>query len=770
MAVTLSLFAGVAAQFLDNSGNVLTGGLIYSYAAGTTTPLATYTSSLGTSTHPNPIILDASGRVPGGEIWLTTGYGYKFVTKDSNNVLIGTYDNIPSSAQPPIINDASSISYEQGAFTVAGNFIVGGTYLITSLGTTNFTSIGATSNTVGIYFIATGVGSGTGTAQFSRTVQAKLQETISVKDFGAVGDGTTDNTAIIQKAINATAPYGTLIVNPGVYMVQGLSLNYPITIIGYEATLKLIPNTAVFPALALPIIQVFSNDIEIIGLTFDGNRFLQTGGHSDWVVFHRRSCAITGYDVKYTNFTLKSCTFTEFYNAAIVIVADNTRIIDCNINNTNTGTYMCFVNEVSSLPNYPAYPNIITDGVFISKCFIKNIGTKTNAFDTREYGNDIPVVTGDGMLLRAKNTIISECHIYNVDRDSIKFENPDGNHVISNNICNNSYDGNTPFGAFQFNDASAAKTPSITDPSNIVITNNVIKRPSGFGGIGGSHYGIIFSNNVITCNSGNTNGGIILAGVNQCLILNNSIVANNTSNPGIKISTAYGNLSDITIANNFIKSSGIGMQFAGNSTGSYVNVNILDNIFSSLNAQSTDADPLVFTNFYVKGNKADTINFISSGSARPNLTNINLVGNFITNPPLGLVASGSCVDNLISTKAGSSTEVIGGFLDNQVTGTHFRSGLSGQTTIFTDGATTPDVKGKTFFTASNSGATSITNFLNPYSGQEIFIYFTNGNTTIVNSSTIRLAGAVNFVSSVYDILTLIYVDSIGWVEKSRSIN
>ena len=47
------------------------------------------------SAHPNPIVLDAAGRVPGGEIWLTIGFGYKFLLKDANNVLIGTYDNIP---------------------------------------------------------------------------------------------------------------------------------------------------------------------------------------------------------------------------------------------------------------------------------------------------------------------------------------------------------------------------------------------------------------------------------------------------------------------------------------------------------------------------------------------------------------------------------------------------------------------------------------------------------------------------------------------------
>lgn len=94
MAVNLSPYGGVGAQFLDNSGNVLTGGKIYTYAAGTTTNQATYTNSTGVTAHSNPIVLDASGRVPGGEIWLTDGLSYKFVLKDSNDVLIATYDNI----------------------------------------------------------------------------------------------------------------------------------------------------------------------------------------------------------------------------------------------------------------------------------------------------------------------------------------------------------------------------------------------------------------------------------------------------------------------------------------------------------------------------------------------------------------------------------------------------------------------------------------------------------------------------------------------------
>ena len=93
MAVFLSPVGGAAAQFFTNSGVILSGGKLYSYAAGTTTPKATFTSSSGNTNHTNPIILDSAGRVPGGEIWLSAS-PYKFVLNTATDVLIATYDNI----------------------------------------------------------------------------------------------------------------------------------------------------------------------------------------------------------------------------------------------------------------------------------------------------------------------------------------------------------------------------------------------------------------------------------------------------------------------------------------------------------------------------------------------------------------------------------------------------------------------------------------------------------------------------------------------------
>jgi hypothetical protein len=92
--VNLSAFGGVGWQFFDNNGVPLAGGLIYTYEAGTTTPQATYTTSAGTVAHPNPIVLNSAGRVPGGELWLVIGLNYKFVLQTSTATTIATYDNI----------------------------------------------------------------------------------------------------------------------------------------------------------------------------------------------------------------------------------------------------------------------------------------------------------------------------------------------------------------------------------------------------------------------------------------------------------------------------------------------------------------------------------------------------------------------------------------------------------------------------------------------------------------------------------------------------
>jgi hypothetical protein len=180
MAVNLSMLAGAGAQFFDNSGVILSGGLVYTYAAGTTTPQATYTTSAGNVAHTNPIVLDSAGRVAsGGEIWLTDAVSYKFVTRTSTAVLIGTYDNITGNASGIVSSLAAS----------SGSSLVG--------------------------FIQSGTGA------VATTVQTKLRESVSVKDFGATGNGTTDDTAAIQLAVTAVYTNGKSLYFPaGTYLMS----------------------------------------------------------------------------------------------------------------------------------------------------------------------------------------------------------------------------------------------------------------------------------------------------------------------------------------------------------------------------------------------------------------------------------------------------------------------------------------------------------------------------------------------------------------------
>lgn len=178
MAVLLSLFAGAGQQFFTNAGVPLAGGKIFTYGAGGSTPQATYTTSAGNIAHSNPIVLDAAGRVPsGGEIWLTSNLAYKFVLQTSANVTVQTLDNVGGGV------DGATLAASSGSSLIG--------------------------------FIQAGSGA------VARTVQSKLRDMISVKDFGAVGDGIADDYAAILAASTAAAASGKQVYFPaGTYLVK----------------------------------------------------------------------------------------------------------------------------------------------------------------------------------------------------------------------------------------------------------------------------------------------------------------------------------------------------------------------------------------------------------------------------------------------------------------------------------------------------------------------------------------------------------------------
>lgn len=255
MTVNLSMLAGAGQQFFDANGDPLTGGKLYLFAAGTTTPATAYTTVDGDVPLANPITLDAAGNVPTGEIWLTDGLSYKFVLQTSAGVTLGTWDNITGNGSG--IYDAATTYVLNSLSAPTGSSLVG--YVQTTSG-----SAGAT----------------------NRTVQDKLRDTVSVKDFGATGDGVTDDTNAFQAAADYASSVGgaEIWVPPGKYVIANSVTNLSlVSFVGvglssrgsasYEdnsGSLILIPNSLVSPF-------VINN---IGGVTFRGLSFYwpnQTG-------------------------------------------------------------------------------------------------------------------------------------------------------------------------------------------------------------------------------------------------------------------------------------------------------------------------------------------------------------------------------------------------------------------------------------------------------------------------------------------------------------
>lgn len=263
MAVNLSPIGGVAGQFFDNNGNPLAGGKIFTYAAGTTTDQATYTSASGAIAHTNPIILDSAGRVPSGEIWLTDGLEYKFVIKDNVDASIGTFDNIiginsnfvnftnkqeiQTATAGQTVFTLTTMQYQVGTNSLSV-FVDGVNqygpgalfaYVETNATTITFTTglhVGAevkftTSNlnssaggaAANVSFtgfkgqvgnvadIADNDGSDwigfeqAGTGAVAISAQDKMRQIVSVLDFGADPTGNLDSTLAIQNALNYAA-------------------------------------------------------------------------------------------------------------------------------------------------------------------------------------------------------------------------------------------------------------------------------------------------------------------------------------------------------------------------------------------------------------------------------------------------------------------------------------------------------------------------------------------------------------------------------------
>jgi hypothetical protein len=145
--VAVTPFVTSQPQFLDNNGNPLAAGCVFSYAAGTSTPQATYTDNTGNTQNANPIILNAGGFAPSA-IWVT-GQSYKFTVKSfggsqcASGSTVRTEDNVKAPIASNLANTFTGATTFSGPVTFTSTISSSGTNSFsgsnTFSGATNFT-------------------------------------------------------------------------------------------------------------------------------------------------------------------------------------------------------------------------------------------------------------------------------------------------------------------------------------------------------------------------------------------------------------------------------------------------------------------------------------------------------------------------------------------------------------------------------------------------------------------------------------------------------
>lgn len=261
-----TLLPNAKQTFTGPNGTPLSSGSVYFYVPNTSTPKATYQDPGQTVLNPNPVPLDANGQAI---IWGSGTYRqvvydvnnnliWDQITTDSSGGILGNYtDNIYVSGTgfTPGVTTQLNLSSGPGssanvwvhfdaAFQSPDTWSLSGTTITFSsaipIGVQEVVikvgasiSIGSPgSGTVFDSTVAAGAGIQSSKLSYTspssgatvRTVLSKLSDWLSVKDFGAVGDGTTDDTVALNNAFSGAYASGKCLFFPkGNYMIREFS-------------------------------------------------------------------------------------------------------------------------------------------------------------------------------------------------------------------------------------------------------------------------------------------------------------------------------------------------------------------------------------------------------------------------------------------------------------------------------------------------------------------------------------------------------------------
>lgn len=257
-----------------------------------------------------------------------------------------------------------------------------------------------------------------GTGAIYRSMQSKARDTVSVKDFGATGDGSTDDTAAIQAAINSGA--GRILFPSGIYMHGQLSLLGKYVLLhgdGINKTILKCRSAVSVSINAAETSDVIYSPLQIKNMTIDGNGLAQTS-----------------IDMRFRHFTK----FTEVL--CVSATNQNVKAKDCwlmswsggGCNSSVDGIWLVGSNHRS------AFRSVSFQGNTGYQIKAEQAGTALDGNSALEFSNcDIESGTGSGVYLDVTSANFYGCYIG---------ENIDGNIIYQKNGINTIHGGVLFFG------------------------------------------------------------------------------------------------------------------------------------------------------------------------------------------------------------------------------------------------------------------------------------------------------------------------------------
>jgi hypothetical protein len=713
-------------QAYDSDGDPLSGGLLYTYEPGTSTPKATYQED--DTLNANPVVLDSLGQA---EVY-GTGF-YKFVLKTSAGVTVWTLDNIQGIGETSI----TDIGDYAGDFDAA------------------ITAIGATATTLYI----------DSTATMSAGVTVPATCTVVLQKGG-----------VIDQAANALTFNGALIVQGGTITNDAaLAINGPFQSYGSDQIFT-DTSTVSFAAGSTDRVVVdwwgtnaaaLTEAIDAVGTTkipihFMAGTYTLTGFDTqvdNEIVIEGEGMDATilsgGTQFSFTKaFTIRDLRMTAWVHAANdgalylddTIVANIGRITIERVKfDTMDGAFRC----PGTLTAYEV------EYLTVKDCHFKSIDLDAIRVRMRIQGADISHnyfnTIGDGSssafgILLGEGSIIDNSQQMNIHHNHFKTvtgATATDTHAIIIYGHYSVIEGNT---IDTISGSGADHEAIYTKGSYITISNNVVKD----GGDGGSGY--------ITMKGATDSGHNIISG--------NVIV-------GATCSEAIYTNSGCTIVGNTIHITTTGGGIRGIASATDYKFNVSDNKIVLAAGAGNGIHLTDIKNSVISGNSILTtdgegINIVKSALAQ-GAENLTITGNTII-----AAGTGRYAIDLADTEI--NVIITGNYLEGATTATVVNwndstgvckdniGDISAKIPALADEATPTVAHGEVFITG---GTTTITDFDDGVFGKTITI-IAEHSLTITDGTNIFLSGSANWAMTATDTLTLIQKVDGKWYEISRS--